>query len=260
MLIKLMKHELKATARLLVPLYLILLCTTLINRIVLRLDIYDGILNIIPGFLIFAYILLIVTILIVTVFLMIIRFYKNLLTDEGYLMFTLPAKTHQLINSKLLITVFWTIVSIVAILSSLYIVFATPERMNMVMAVIKEALAEIKSIDENWFFLLTEVTIMCLVGLIANILLIYVSIAVGQLMNKQKLIGSFLAYVAISTAVQFIMVIVLVIIGISNFDNSATISTLPTIFLPVCIVITMIGSVGFYAATNYIFKRKLNLE
>jgi len=260
MLIKLMKHELKATARLLVPLYLILLCTTLINRIVLRLDIYDGILKIIPSFLIFAYILLIVTILIVTVLLMIIRFYKNLLTDEGYLMFTLPAKTNQLITSKLIITIFWTIFSIAAILSSLYIVFATPERMTIVTTGIKEALAELKSIDGNLFFLITEVIIMCLVGLVANILLIYVSIAVGQLMNKQKLIGSFLAYVAISTAVQFIMVIILVIIGVANLDNTATISTLPKIFLPACIVISMIGCVGFYAATNYIFKRKLNLE
>ena len=260
MLIKLMKHELKATARLLIPLYLMLLCTTVINRIVLRLDIYEGILGIISGFLIFAYILLIVAILAVTSLLMIIRFYKNLLSEEGYLMFTLPAKTHQLITSKLLITLFWIIVSIVVILSSLYIVFATQVRMSNVMDVINEAIAELHTVGGNWNLLLAELAIMCLLGLISKILLFYVSIAVGQLVTGNKLIGSFVSFVAITAAMQFFIVIIIVVFSMLYSVNLYDASILPKFILPVSIVITMLECVGFYAATNYIFKRKLNLE
>jgi len=218
-------------------------------------------LKIIPSFLIIAYVFLIITLMIGTYLLMIFRFYKNLLTDEGYLMFTLPTKTHSLITSKLLINIFWFLSSIIAILGSSYIIFATPNRMRQVAAVLEEALVELKiSFEGNWILLITELVIMCLVSLLFNILLIYVSIAVGQLFSGHKLIGAFVAYVAITTTIQFIMVILMILVSLFFSGNINDISTLPQYIFPIGILVLLFGSIVFYEATNYIFKKKLNLE
>ena len=40
---------------------------------------------------------------------MVVRFRNNLMTDEGYLMFTLPVSVHQLLWSKLLVSMLWFI-------------------------------------------------------------------------------------------------------------------------------------------------------
>lgn len=260
MLMKLMKYELKATSRLLVPLYLILLCITILDRFVFRLDIFHEPFGIVPSFLIFAYIILIVIIFTVTFLLMIIRFYKNLLTDEGYLMFTLPANTNHLIISKLLITLFWFIVSLSSILVSLYIVFATPDRMNIVMNELKEFMNELNAVEGNGILLLIEFALICILSLVGNILMIYVSIAIGQLVTGHKIIGSFVSYIAITAAIQFLMVIVILIFGIANLDNSGSIGTIPRFLLPLCICFATLECIGFYAVTNYVFKKRLNLE
>ena len=60
-----------------------------------------GILSmIIYGFLFFG-------IMVVSLVVVIQRFYKSLLGDEGYLMFTLPVETWKLVMSKLLVAIFW---------------------------------------------------------------------------------------------------------------------------------------------------------
>jgi hypothetical protein len=261
MLNKLMKYEFKATSRLLVPLYLLLFFMSIINRFTFKLYDYEGVVGIINKFLIFTYVTTIFVVLVVTVFYMIIRFYKNILTDEGYLMFTLPAKTHQLITSKLLSTICWTIISIIAVILSLFIVFATLDSLPAAINGIKEAIASFnREFGGNWVLTFTEIFIMCLLSLVANILLIFVSIAVGQLYSKHKLIGSFAAYMMIYTVIQFLMIIIFIPFGMFLSKNPFELSFLPQVIFPAIIVILMIGCAGFYLATNYIFKRKLNLD
>ena len=122
MLRKLTKHEFKATARYMLPLYLVLLVLTVLNRIMLNLDIYNGILSFVSNTMMVFYIVSIVTVAIVTLIIMIGRFYKNLVTDEGYLTFTLPVKVTEIVNSKIIIAVLWTIISAILILASILIV------------------------------------------------------------------------------------------------------------------------------------------
>lgn len=260
MLSKLMKYDLKATSRLLVPLYIILLFMSIINRFVINMNDNNEVVRIIRVFLITAYATLIFVVLVVTVFYMIIRFYKNLLTDEGYLMFTLPTKTHQLITSKLLITLFWSIISIVVILISIFIMFASPDSIPTAINGIKEALAELyREFGGNGVLMFTELILMCLLGLVSNILLIYASIAMGQLYSKHKIIGSFVSYMIIYTVIQFLLIIIMVAFGVF-IPEVSEISILPQVIFPVVIIILIMTSACFYLATNYIFKRKLNLD
>lgn len=261
MLAKLLKHEFKATSRLLVPLYLILLLMSIINRFVFVPSSYAGNFRIIDQFLISTYIISIIVVFVVTIFYMIIRFYKNLLTDEGYLMFTLPAKTHQHITSKLITTIFWIIVSIVTVLISIFIVFASHASFPAVTNGIKEAIANLSGqIDGSLALLITELIIIFLLGMIAKILLIYLSIAVGQWFSKHKIIASFAAYMIIYTMLQLLVVILLLPFGIFIKNTPPGLSSLPQVIFPIGIMVLALGCVCFYLATNYIFKRRLNLD
>ena len=96
MLTKLLKHEFRATARIMGPLYLVLLAVALGFNFSARLmDTSNVVLNILAALVILAYVAAIIGVFIVAFILMLQRFYKNLLGDEGYIMFTLPASVHQ---------------------------------------------------------------------------------------------------------------------------------------------------------------------
>lgn len=261
MLAKLFKYEFKATSRLIVPMYLIMLFMSLINRFTFNIDKNGGAGEVISQFLMLTYVTTIVAVLIVTVSYMIVRFYKNLLTDEGYLMFTLPVKSHQHITSKLMITIFWTIVSIAAVLISLFITFATPATLPSAGRVLREVLLSFnKDFSVNGSLVAVEMLIMFVLGLISNILLIYLSIALGQLFTRHKIIGSFAAYMIVYTVLQFLAVALLIPFGLFMSKTPPSISFIPQVIFPISIVILAAGSVVFYLGTNYIFKKKLNLD
>ncbi|MFA5523058.1 MAG: hypothetical protein WDA24_01755 [Tissierellales bacterium] len=261
MLGKLMKHELNATLRLLAPLYIALLFMSLINRFIFQLNIQEGILMFFTGILMFVQIVLIFAILIATVLIMIIRFYKNLLSDEGYLMFTLPVNTHQLIISKLVITLFWLIISIVIVLSSLSITFLTADNAGLIINEIKNIPDRLSvTFGDNSLTLVIELILMILVGAVSNIMIVYASIAIGQLFSKHKILASIISYVVIYNALQIILLIAIVILSFIVTGNINFTNVLPQMFFPIIIAITLLTGLGFYMITNGIFEKKLNLE
>lgn len=261
MLGKLMKHELKATKRILIPLYLVLLCISIINGFLFQSGINGELFRIFTEFLMVTQISLIIAIFITTVLIMTIRFYKNLLSDEGYLMLTLPVNTHQLITSKLIITLLWLFISIGVVLSSLYVAFATSGSISLIISEFQRAFAELNAVfGEKWALLLVELILMILIGMVGNILLIYVSVAIGQLYSKHKVIASFVSYAILYNAIELLIVIVLIILRYALSANANFINMIPQVILPVGIVFNFIGCIAFYTTTNYIFKRKLNLD
>lgn len=261
MLKKLLKHELYATGKYLLPIYGITLILSLVNRLVINVDIFKGALGFIPVFMMIAYVISIIASLFVTFIFMIVRFYKNLMSDEGYLMFTLPVKPTQLVNSKLITSIIWTIVSIITICLSLLILLATPERLND----FKNALDDIfyifkASFGKTYTLVIIEFILMIISSLIQSILLIYVSIALGHLFNGHRVLGSFVAYFVITTAVQIITTILMVIVARISGANFESIEAIPHIVFPFSIAVSLLLSALYYISTNYIFSRKLNLE
>ncbi|SCG82570.1 putative ABC transporter, peremase protein [Proteiniborus sp. DW1] len=261
MLGKLMKHELMATSRLLVPLYIALLFISLVNRFVFRLDIGEGILMFFIGFLIFTQVILILAILVTTVLLMIVRFYKNLLSDEGYLMFTLPVNSHQLIISKLTVTLFWLLISTIFVVSSFSAAFITSTDASSIINEIRKIPEELSAtFGGNSVILVIELILMIFVSAVTNILVVYASIAIGQLFSKHKIIASLISYVVIYNGLQLIMLLVLVLASFITTNSLNFTNMFPRTIFPISIImISLIGAV-FYIITNRIFEKKLNLD
>ena len=98
MLGKLIKYDLKALAKILAPLWGVLLVMGIIFGISIRSNL-EGIGN---TMIVFSLVVIVAVIFVVNVIIVIQRFWKGLLQEEGYLMFTLPVTTRSLILSKVI--------------------------------------------------------------------------------------------------------------------------------------------------------------
>ncbi|PKM52119.1 MAG: ABC transporter permease [Firmicutes bacterium HGW-Firmicutes-7] len=263
MLIKLLKYEIRATSRLLLPLYVALLIFAGINSLLfsipseaLNTSFLYSVTSIIS---MVIYITIMVGILVMTLVVMIQRFYKNLLGDEGYLMFTLPVQTWKHILSKLLIAMLWIISSGIIAATSIFIIAHKSLPLGEI-PIIFETLE--REFGMNGYLFSFELTILAVLGLAANIVLIYSAIALGHLFNKHQLLASFGMYVALTIVCQ--IVIALLGYGLGNFiefsDSSMTINyQIQVLFLFSFINVAILG-IGSFILTQLLLKKKLNLE
>lgn len=258
MLTKLTKYEWMATARYLIPLYLVLAFTTVFSKVLFSIPLFDGKLAFIPMLFFVLYIISLISIAITTFLLIIMRFYKNLMTGEGYLMFTLPVKVHELITSKLVISLIWVVTSCILCFVSLLIVIPSaasldPDFNSFTLSSILDALGSVGTIKIILFAL------FMLLMLAMNILMFYTSIATGQMISSNKVFGSIIAYIGIYTVFQAaasILIFLTTLLPI-DFYNVNEVTNLVLIF---GIVLSIIGNFVFYYVTNIVLKKRLNLE
>ncbi|OOM74586.1 hypothetical protein CLPUN_38280 [Clostridium puniceum] len=273
MLVKLMKYEIKATARILIPLYIALLAFAIINKIFIGTGLADKLegFGSIPFILsIFGYGCTMAAVFIVTFFVIIQRFYKNLLGDEGYLMNTLPVSTMTNLTSKLSIASFWNIVSaFVAILSILIMAFE-PISFNNFFTEMSDVLSKgYSEIGIQLYILIFEVIVLILVALLRSLTMIYASIAIGHLFSKHRILSAFGAFIglnfitgAISTAITLAFSIVgnrLDHLQNIHLDNAAALSVAHGFIIGI-IIFNLLFFLAYFIITNYILKNKLNLE
>ncbi|HHV98823.1 MAG TPA: ABC transporter permease [Clostridiaceae bacterium] len=263
MLANLMKYEIKGTARLFIPLYLALLLFALLNRIInpfgmiessenFNLQVMFSIISIT------VYFILIVGIFVMTLIIMIQRFYKNLLGDEGYLMFTLPVKSWQHIVSKLLVSMLWTILSFIMAICSILILVDSDNLFKE----IRQLISRFTDIfGSAGFFTLPY---YALLSLTTGILMIYAAIALGHLFSKHKLMASFGMYCVLYVIYQVVMVLFILVFGKKIFtpvlsSPIPTPSDINTLVFSFSIPTILIMAANFIL-TNYILQKKLNLE
>ncbi|NLO37944.1 MAG: ABC transporter permease [Ruminiclostridium sp.] len=261
MLGKLMKYEIKATARWFLPMYAAILLFAGINKLQFTDPmIMDGpgfsFREIMSGLSIFIYGILFIGLMVITFVVCIIRFYKSLLGDEGYLMFTLPVETWKHIFNKLLIAMMWSVASGLFAILSILIMIPWSELAKM-----GEFFAELRLVfGIGGAF---TVPLLTLVTLVFGVLQIYAAIALGHLSNKHKLLVSFACYIGINTVCQFFMMLAMpgfmnIMYTVNGEVENITGPVNQTMLM--VIALTTIMAAGCYVLTNSILKKKLNLE
>lgn len=283
MLTKLLKYEIKATARILVPLYIALIIFTLLNKFIfnniVRLGanpIFYDYWDIIGFCIMFIYIFIIAAVAIMTFVIIIQRFNKNLLNDEGYLMNTLPVHTWENIASKLIVAFMWSVISLIIGIVSIMVLIINKEILQEIPSIILELQLIKEGIYLQIGWKMHAISILFFICIIlqniCGILLIYASIAMGHLANKHKKSMAFCGFIAISTAMNTISSLVtipifkhfnyLFTVNIDIFDNAYNVA-MADYFL-VCsgvgIVMDIIFIAIFFWLTNFIIQKKLNIE
>lgn len=294
MLGKLLKNEWKATWKLPVLVCAFVCVMTLIGSFSFRMPIWQKLMEDNAGtfnifdmssiMFLFAYFLAVIASAYAVMIYFAVRFYKNLYTDEGYLMHTLPVTARDLIISKCLISVLWNIVSTALILGSLFFLLYIWLRtllpdpdwrefsqvLDTYLPMINDAFRAQTGFSLSIFPVLLGVT--GVLGSFSGMLTIYASASIGQLFNKHKVAASVLSYLVITSIAQVLTSIIIMPITfgtVMKLSRNVYLSPIETAIAPlaytvptyfVTMVLSLISTVGFYIVTEYIMKRKLNLD
>lgn len=254
---KLMKYELKSLLKGLIPLYGAILAVAIVNAVMWSFGLGNGIDGLPQVTAIMVYFGLCVAVAVVTALIIIQRFYKGLLGQEGYLMFTLPVPTWQLTLSKLTGAVITTILSGIVGLLSILILGASEMNWNVFM----RGLAEIfPNWNLNTTFFCVELLILTLVSVAAMILEVYVAMALGHLANKHRVAMSFFWFVALQTVLSFLTGLLAMVLGYWPNFPAFYANLSPHGLMWMMILPCLAEAAIFYFGTTWILKHKLNLE
>ena len=203
-----------------------------------------------------------------------VRFYKNFFTDEGYLMFTLPVKTSDLILSKTIVAVLWRIIAagfiVLSILGIASVGISYLSDTSIVMFfqdfsdLFQEALSEMQTsmaIPIPLFFLWA-----ILIGVsssVFSILFIYACICLGQLWSRHKIGGAIVAYFGLRFIFRLFRQIFAIPLSdlFSSYYYMEDISTGTWLLIMFITLLIMDGlCVALYCICHYIMNKKLNLD
>ena len=270
MLGKLIKYEFKACGRVFFPIYLVILILSIINRIYSQYGFIQSLKNNlsqkgsllgVQGILTVVLLALFVSLFVITIIFTIQRFKKSLLEDEGYLIFTLPVSSRNIILSKYIVSLIFVILStLVAILSFVLMgIFIENYQFARIMNMTGRILTAIL------------VLILGLIIVYTNFVLsVYLSISVGQIpkFNKHRSGIGFIAFFLINIIIGYVRSFINNIIpqnvwdGVENslssiLDNSIFTMNKYYWFM----IITDIAIIGLlFYGINFILSKKLNLE
>ena len=287
MLGKLLKYEFKSTSRVLWFLYGGLIIVALLLGLIIRANVDFGgldlmptgvqsnetmniVMSIVTGAFALIYFLLIYAIIITTTIVIIMRFYKNMLGGEGYLMHTLPVKTSSLILSKLITACCWMLIAFAVIVISTIVLGLSSGIIGEILrsASLKEILVTLRMAFGQIGFSGWTFAILMIVSTVSSIITYYMSMAIGNLANNHKFLFSVLAYVGIGIVLSIVITITSVVSGM-QFTSAVEYASMDSytnefarmmnINMWSGILTQIVVAVGGFFLTNYLLSKKLNL-
>ncbi len=281
MLSKLIKHEWKDTYAIGTVCSIVVVVLTIIGMLLFSLDIWNesasrgsDFAEEFTGTVIMLYFVMMVygiaALVMVVRYYFFWRYYKNLFTDQGYLMNTLPVKSSDLIKSKLIVATIWQYISAFVVGISIVLLISAMifGISDYNMTEFTEAFAEfwlefqrdvlgseeaIKAIPAMISYLL-----IIIVSPIFDLLMMYTAVGIGQLSKKYKFLIAVLVLIGFNLAIQTISSFAtLPMTLLMDYDNILMFYN--TTFVIVAVVM-IAGCFGLYYLSKHFLEKKLNLE
>ncbi|MDO4572561.1 MAG: hypothetical protein Q4C13_04265 [Clostridia bacterium] len=286
MLGKLIKHDFRALSRTLFPLQIGILAGGIVAALFMTLNLrLSGALQHDGSMLYYAFagtsgaLMVIIAVCVaasafVTLLLICIQFYRNLLGSEGYLTFTLPVTTGRVLWSKLIAGMLWQIINavVICVAALIFAVFGTAQAGLMnpdVLATLRGLLAELSGLGRyaNLPLVIAECLVFALLLLAATLLQAYFAIAVGGRASKHPLLASVGMYILLSIGVNMIRSFLTVVFAIGSLSfgvvdvlNGVPVTALFNSGLIWGCVASAAFSAAFFLGTHAVLKRRLNLQ
>ena len=277
MLGKLMKHEFRATARIMLPVMGAMVALALLANLSIRglagnlSDI--PMLRILFTLIIIFFSVAVVATAVMSLVIMVSRFYRNLLKDEGYLMFTLPVSVHELIWSKLIVSLVWFLGTGLLIFLVMALLALNLSHTNLQMILEQfpswsEILGwlDAAGVRGQVITFLVQIVLGTLIGIFAACLHFYASMALGHMFSKDKVLLSIVFFVGISFAFNLMeMGYGIVGFGLSDLENMELSNNREGLGFVSTVIWHGIGLSAVQAAVMYLatflgLKKGLNLE
>lgn len=257
MFLKLVKHELQETLRMLLPVFGgLLLFAAVIRSIIWIMELADNdILSIMGMMFVILFFMACGASVILTAVLLMVRFSKSVHGDEGYLTHTLPVGVHSILLSRLLIT-------FLALASSICVAYLSIRFSTWNVASIEEffdnfsVIFEASGLDDT-FLWATVGTVF--VQLLTTVLMIFAAISIGHSFNRGKAGFSILFFFALNTGVSMVSTVVSLILMPQLFETNVEMGAFTTQYYLFAVAMNLIFCGVFYFLAWIMTKKRLNL-
>lgn len=260
MLKKLMKYEFMATSRVFLPLFGALLIISVVNRLFESFNLTTpAVIGVVLS------VIIIIGICVLTLILTLQRFRNNLLSNEGYLMMTLPVKTDSLILSKLFVASIWGVASFIIVMVAIMIMAMSGINFSDLVEYVRVFFEQIALPTPQFIVYAVEVLVGTILSIFSGILLLYACMALSMLVNRRRGLFTFGAYIVITTAMQTIFAVLAAIVAALHIGDLFNYSSLSFFAQSQVIIILVIVAeaalcAAFYYVTRHMLKNRLNLQ
>lgn len=262
---RLFKYEFKSVGRVMLPIYGALIASSLIMGVFNSTPWEDG--GILSVTTMILYGLMVMAVIAFTTVILIQRFYKNLLGNEGYLCFTLPVSTNAHIANKTLSAGVWMILGCIVGLLSVLIVaaFFDPyfkQELSGLFSSIHNVSGE--NLAKTILYVFEGLIIVAL-GCCETAIKVYAAISLGQQWSKHRMLGAVGAYIGF-TIIESIVANVLETLSDGVFDRYSAMyygmSEFAMSQVDVLVVFVAIAAlIAIYWVINYrLLDKRLNLQ
>lgn len=283
MLKKLIKYEMLSISRTAFPLMLVALAMSIISSILLTIQErlfsshrLDSDIFVIPsailGILQVMSFLVIYTSFFAVSIIILMRFYKNFFTDEGYLTFTLPVTANEQLIAKVVSGFAWEIIATLTLFAaiSLNLLLNTAlgntifslEMLKMIKNLFQTFFREIYDIvGANIGFYIIELVVLILVSAVSNLLVFYLAITIGSISaKKHRLLRAIGAFFVIDTIRSIASSIIVQIFNLTITSVVKQFHITVHIYLLSAIVVSAAVGVAAFLLCRRMLTHKLNLD
>lgn len=270
MLGKLIKNDFKASAHSLAPIYIIALSVGVVTALSYAFK-SPAVIQAIGTF---ALLLLSFAILIIPVFLILSYFNKSLYSNQGYLTYTLPAKSRDILFSKAVVSFLWIALSFV-MYTGIYVFvirYFFGKLDPSVLAQLEQLYEMIDTLPDK--SVLLKVVIAVLVIFFFEILVlvaqIFFSITLSNIkpFNQLGNFGGFLLFVGVFIVMFYIFIQLTQFFPLSLFFSNGSVKlinepmqgTSNTVIGVMGVVFQLICTIAMFIGTNYLMKKKVNIR
>lgn len=271
MLGKLTKHEFKAMGRTLLPVYAATVIMGLLSAVFSRgMFVRDradsSFFNIITVLMIVLYVVLITAEIILSLAASILRFKRNLLGSEGYLMNVLPVEARDNIFAKLISAAVYQILSFfVALISVTIFIMVSSAGENLHFNEFWAGICKLVDMlgGPGVVALYSiEGIIFCIISLLSTNTMFYASLAVGHSFNSKKMFKSvcaFIAFYLVSQTINSALIKLAYTIDIFKMTFSSSAYSAQPHMIALILLETFYFA-AYFSIANYFLKNKLNLQ
>ena len=254
-------------AALIVTSFLFSISSNFMGNIMRSSSIASTLINLFQGITGMLYIAVFIATAAASVVIIIMRFYKGLLSDEGYLMHTLPVKPWQLITAKGVSALIIVCASVIVSILSIMILAGTGSFGAIVefCDLIREMFRE----EPKVILVAAEFLVLAILSLLKSIYQIYASLSIGQLAGKHRILLSLGAYVGINIVITVLAVLIMMLLDVTGALNGWSSLSLNTVndmlnagqaVLGFFAAVTVIQLAAFHVITERILSLRLNLQ
>ncbi|MDD2992613.1 MAG: hypothetical protein PHG73_03600 [Pygmaiobacter sp.] len=269
MLGKLLKYELRATGRQVLPLCGGMVAFALLRRLLGLLQItraWPGLNEALDSLGIGLFTLLLIACTAAVFIVLIVRYYRNLYTDEGYLMNTLPVSPTQNLLSKMFAAVIWQAVSVLALLLSVFISVIDTHVWRQIVfgfAQMNLSFQHFLLLQQGLVPLITiEIILLVIIGAFADMLKFYAAISLGQFIRRHRVLGAVVFYFGLNFAFSVLSTLIMLPLGLMGNDitSMAALPQVLALSFGITLLLTILEGVVCFLLARWCLAKKLELE